>query len=132
MSQNQLTTITPHHSRGSARSSLMRSQVEARMLRLIASVGRALAGSRYQQARHPAGERGQQHQPSKVDGIAFAVGGNAGNDGAEQNGKERAAFDQRIAGRQLGAGEMVGQDAVFDRRRTANPAFRTEITRRRG
>ena len=26
-----------------------------------------------------------------------------------------APFHQRVAGRQLGAGEMVGQDAVFDR-----------------
>ncbi len=38
-SQNQLTTMAPHHSRGSVRSSLMRSQVEARMLRLITRVG---------------------------------------------------------------------------------------------
>ena len=32
-----------------------------------------------------------------------------------ENGKEGPALDQRIAGRQFGAGEMVGQDAVFDR-----------------
>ena len=50
-----------------------------------------------------------------MNGIAVAVGGNAGNDGAEQNGEERAAFDQRIGGRQLSAGQQVGQDAVLDR-----------------
>ena len=38
-SQNQLTTIAPHHSRGSARNSLMRSQVEARMLRFTTRLG---------------------------------------------------------------------------------------------
>ena len=50
-----------------------------------------------------------------MNGIAVAVGGNAGNDGAEQNGEERAAFDQRIGGRQLATPKQVGQDAVFDR-----------------
>ena len=32
---------------------------------------------------------------------AVAVGGEAGDNGAEQNGEERAGFDQRVAGRQL-------------------------------
>ena len=47
--------------------------------------------------------------------IAVAVGRDAGNNGAEQNGEERAAFDQRVAARQFGAGQMIGQNAVFDR-----------------
>src|SRR5580700_7936080 len=38
-SQNQLTTMAPHQSRASVRNSLMRSQVETRMLRLTTSVG---------------------------------------------------------------------------------------------
>ena len=46
---------------------------------------------------------------------AVAVGGNAGDDGAEQNGEKGAGFDQRIAGRQLSPFEKVGQNAVFDR-----------------
>ncbi len=114
-SQNQLTTMAPHHSRGSSRSSLIRSQVETMMLRLIARLGA------------PSPVRGINRLDSQLDsavtsisqtkwiGLLVAVGGNAGKDGAEQNGEEGAAFDQRVAGRQLGAGEMVGQDAVFDR-----------------
>ena len=35
--------------------------------------------------------------------------------GAEQDGDEGRAFDQRVAGRQLFALQMIGQDAVFDR-----------------
>ena len=50
-----------------------------------------------------------------MDRIAAALGGDAGDDGTEQDGKEGAALDQRVAGRQLRAREMVGQDAVFDR-----------------
>ena len=47
--------------------------------------------------------------------IAAALGRNAGSDGAEQDGEEGAAFDQRIARRQFLAGKVVGQNAVFDR-----------------
>ena len=50
-----------------------------------------------------------------MDGIAAVLCRQSGDDGAEQNGQEGAALDQRIAGRQLGAGEMVGQDTVLDR-----------------
>jgi hypothetical protein len=39
----------------------------------------------------------------------------AGQDGAGQDGDEGGAFHQRIAGRQLGLGEVIGQDAVLDR-----------------
>ena len=37
------------------------------------------------------------------------------DDGAEQDRDEGRALDQRVAGRQLRALQMVGQDAVFDR-----------------
>jgi hypothetical protein len=43
-----------------------------------------------------------------VDRIAAALGGDAGDDGTEQDGKEGAALDQRVSGRQLRAREMVG------------------------
>ena len=76
---------------------------------------RALAGGRDEPARNPAGERGEDHQPGEVDRIAVALGGKTGRDGADQDREKSTAFDQRIAGRELFAGEMVGQDAVFDR-----------------
>ena len=41
--------------------------------------------------------------------------GEAARDRAEQDGEEGRAFDERVAGGQLLAREMVGQDAVFDR-----------------
>jgi hypothetical protein len=50
-----------------------------------------------------------------MDRIAAVLGGEAGDDGADQDGKEGAAFDQRVAGRQFFARQMIGQDAVFDR-----------------
>ena len=114
-SQNQLTTMAPHHSRGSARSSLMRSQVEARMLRLITRLGAPSPVGGISRLDEPACQRGQQHQPGEMNRIALAVGRDAGDDGAEQNGEERAAFDQRVAAGQFGARQMIGQDAVFDR-----------------
>ncbi len=45
----------------------------------------------------------------------MAVGGQARKNGADQNGEEGAAFDQRIARRQFFTLQEVGQDAVFDR-----------------
>src|SRR5580692_9455021 len=50
-----------------------------------------------------------------MDRIAVAVGGDAGDDGADQNGEEGAALDQRIARRQFLARQKIRQDAVFDR-----------------
>ena len=50
-----------------------------------------------------------------MDRVAAVLRGQSGDDSAEQDGEEGAAFDQRIAGRQFGARKMVGQDAVFDR-----------------
>ena len=50
-----------------------------------------------------------------MDGIAAVLCRNTGDDGADENGEEGPALDQRIAGRQFGAGKMVRQDAVFDR-----------------
>ena len=78
-------------------------------------IGRARADFRDQQARQPARERGQDHQPGEMDRIAVAVGGDAGDDRADQNGEKGAAFDQRIARRQFLARQQIRQDAVFDR-----------------
>ena len=41
--------------------------------------------------------------------------GEPADDGAEQDGEEGPAFDQRIAGGQFVARQAIGQDAVFDR-----------------
>jgi hypothetical protein len=78
-------------------------------------IRRALAAFRDQQARQPARQRGQDHQPGEMDWIAVAVRGEAGDDGAEENGEKGAAFDQRVAGRQFAPLKQVRQDAVFDR-----------------
>ncbi len=78
-------------------------------------VGRGLAGARDEQARAPAHQREHDHQHRELGGIAAVLGGKPAHDGAEQDGDEGRALDQRVAGRQLGAGEVVGQDAVFDR-----------------
>ena len=47
--------------------------------------------------------------------IATVAGRKPGHNGADQNGDERSAFDQRVALGQFFALQMVGQDAVFDR-----------------
>ena len=47
--------------------------------------------------------------------IAAVLRRDPGDDGAEKNGEEGSAFDQRVALGQFLAGKMVGQDAVFDR-----------------
>ena len=114
-SQNQLATIAPHHSRGSARTCLMSDAGGDEDVAVDGKIGRRLGGLGNEQARGPARQRGQYHQPGEMDRTAVAVGGNAGDDGAEQNGEKGAGFDQRIAGRQLAAFEKVGQNAVFDR-----------------
>ena len=78
-------------------------------------VWRALAGRRNEPAGDPACHRRHNHQPGEMDGVAAILRRDAGDDGADENGKKGPALDQRIAGRQFGALEMVGQDAVFDR-----------------
>ena len=52
---------------------------------------------------------------AKESGIAAVLGGEAAGDGAAEDREEGRALDQRVAGRQLAFGEMIGQDAVFDR-----------------
>ncbi len=78
-------------------------------------IGGSLAGARNEQARAPAGQCEHDHQKGEAGGIAPVLGGNSADDGAEQDGNEGRAFHQRVAGRQLGALKMVGQDAVLDR-----------------
>jgi len=107
MSQNQLATRPPHHSRGSARSSPISEAVER------ATLGSTVS-SWDQHARAPAQQSEGQDQRAERRGAAAALGGDATRDGAEEDREERRAFDQRIAGRQFLAREMVGQDAVFD------------------
>ena len=85
------------------------------MLRIDGEIGRALAGARNEQARDPARGRRHHHQPSEMNGIAAVLRRDPGDDGAEKDGEEGPAFDQRVALGQLLAGKMVGQDAVFDR-----------------
>ena len=52
---------------------------------------------------------------AKLGGVAAILGGKPAHDGAEQDGDKGRALDQSVAGRQLRAGEMVGENAVFDR-----------------
>ena len=114
-SQNQLVTMAPHQMRRSSRRCLRRSQVEAAMFQRTTRPGAAspvggmsrlapqqAARTRSSGARTRSGRR----RPWPPCPPTMS---------AEQDGDEGRAFDQRIAGRQLGAGEMVGQNAVFDR-----------------
>ena len=94
-------------------------------------VGRRLAGRRDEQARRSStASADDHHQPGEMDRIAAALGGEAGDDGADQDGEEGAAFDQRVAGRQLARAQVVGQDAVFDRAEQRRDACRTGTPRR--
>ena len=113
-SQNQLTTSEPHHSRGSARRCLSSAPVETKMLRLMTRFGAPspVCGMNRLATQH---QRRHHHQPGKVQRIAAAARREATNDGAEQDGEECRAFDQRVAGGQFLALEMVGKDAVLDR-----------------
>ncbi len=78
-------------------------------------IRRALAGARNEQRRRPAQHREADHQSGKRCRIAAPARGKPAHNGAEQDGDEGRALDQGVAGRKLGLGEMVGQDAVFDR-----------------
>ncbi len=77
-------------------------------------VGRAFAGARDEQARSPAQQREHDHQPGERCRVAAILRREPADDGAEQDRHEGRAFDQRVAGRQFGAGEMIRQDAVLD------------------
>src|SRR5579883_3419984 len=74
---------------------------------------RPLAGARNEAGEEPAQHREHHHQAAEQPGIAF--GGVSARDRADQDGEEGCCLDQRVAGGQLGFGEMVGQDAVLDR-----------------
>ena len=55
------------------------------------------------------------HQREEDRRAAVFVRGEAAGDGAGEDGDEGRAFDQRVAGGQFVATQMVGQDAVFHR-----------------
>ena len=50
-----------------------------------------------------------------MGGIAAVLGSDPADDGPKQDGDEGRALDQGVAGGELGAGEMVGKNAVLDR-----------------
>jgi hypothetical protein len=77
--------------------------------------GRAFACLRDGPACDPARQRGEDHQPGKMDRVAVAARGKASGDGTDQDGEEGTALDQRITRRQFCPAEMIRQDAVFDR-----------------
>ena len=77
--------------------------------------GRRLAGRGDGSAGAVAEGREAKDRRREDRGAAAAGTGKAGEDRAEQDGEERRAFDERVAGGQFLAGEMIGEDAVFDR-----------------
>ena len=83
----------------------MSAPVDAKMLRLMVRFG----------ARSPVGGMNRQLGGRQVNRVAAAARRDPGHDGANQNREKSAAFDQRVAGRQFRAAEMVWQDAIFDR-----------------
>ena len=124
-SQNQLATIAPHHNRGSARNCLISAPVETKILRLMARSGAPSPVVGMKRLEIQLAKRGDHHQPGEMDRIAVTLGREAGNDSADQDGEEGAAFDQRVAGRQFVARQVVGQDAVFNRAEQRRDACRT-------
>ena len=113
-SQNQLVTIAPHHSRASARRCRIIATVEVAILAETLSCG---APSPVGGINRPAVQQANANPiTSKTKTLAVAAArGQTADDGAGENGDEGRAFDQRIAGRQLLAPQMVRQDAVFER-----------------
>ena len=114
-SQNQLVTSAPHHSRGSSRRNFNNPPVD---LRIFFSTSRSGAASPVRGMNRLAPQHISENtiiSNAKWAGSPPSLAANAADDGAEQDRDEGRAFDQRVAGRQFRAGEMVGQDAVFDR-----------------
>ena len=61
------------------------------------------------------GEGGDRQHGDGESLDAAHVGSESAGDGAEQDGDEGRAFDHGVAGREFVCGEMVRQDAVFER-----------------
>jgi len=73
-----------------------------------------LTGARDHQARDPAQHRKRHDQGAEDGRIAAVARGEARDDRPEQDRHEGCSLDQRVASRELLAGQMIGQDAVFD------------------
>ncbi len=115
-SQNQLTTMAPHHSRGSSRNSLIRSQVETMMLRLIVRLGAPSPVRRDQQARQPAcaARSAASARRNGSDCCSPFAAMPARMVPSRMARKVPPSISALPAGNSV-AGQMVGQDAVFDR-----------------
>ena len=114
-SQNQLVTIAPHHRRGSSRRNLSRPPVEASTFFWIVRPGAAspVRGMNRLAPQHMSENTIiSEREPGRV---AAVLGRDAADDGAEQDGDEGRALDQRVAGGQFRALQVVGEDAVLDR-----------------
>ena len=114
-SQNQLVTSPPHHSRSSLRRSLISDQVEVAIFLLMMRLGAAspVRGISSAETQHSSANTITMHREG--GGAAAALGGDAADDGAEQDGDEGCALHQRVARGQFAALQMIGQNAVFDR-----------------
>ena len=114
-SQNQLTTMPPHHSRGLALSSPSRRNVEARIFGLILRSGARASGRRNEARRRPAAEREHHHHAGEGRRIAAVLGREPADNRAGEDCEKCRGFDQRVAGGKFGGREMIRQDAVLDR-----------------
>src|ERR1041385_638764 len=85
ISQNQLVTSAPHHSRRSLRRCRISSVVERTML---VEVTRAGAGLWKEQARSPAQQREHQHEAGERGRVAAVLRRQSADDGAEQDRHE--------------------------------------------
>jgi hypothetical protein len=89
-------------------------------------IDRRLPGFRNEPAGKPGGDRKRHHQDHEKGRTAASPGRDAADDGAEEDRQERRRLDQGIAGRQLVARELVGEEAVLDRREKGGKAAEEE------
>ena len=100
-SQNQLVTMAPHHSRGSARRWRIIAAVEAAILIETFSCGAPSPVGGINRLASQQASAKSHHQRGETRDVAAAARGQPADDGAGENGDEGRAFHQRIAGGQL-------------------------------
>ncbi len=125
----------PPHSRASDLNSPSSAMVEAQGLRVMARPGAAGPATGIARAKSHDVTASARIRTTMSSALWASRHGNAAGNGADEDGEEGRAFHQRVAGGQLGGGELLGQDAVFDRpeqrRNDAEEAERDEQDRHR-
>ena len=114
-SQNQLVTRPPHHRRWSLHRSFSSAPVERAMLGSTSRFGAPWPVRGMSRLEPQQSSAKTMISAPNIGRMVALLGGEAADDGAEQDRHEGRAFDQRVAGGQLFPLQMIGQDAVLDR-----------------